>query len=564
MLVPYFTDHSITLAFGRVQFIDRAGTVSYGLDAYRESAGPGLWHEPRIAPAYEWFRGVFGVRNVIPNVGGCIFRRQLLPSHTWESATEYKVLGDWFLYGEIAGGGRIAYDPGAISYFRQHDGNTSVTNFTTDRFYVEHLRLAQALRRRFGTPDAVVRQFVDALAKVYGDVFGPERRHELPALVDIDEIFATPHTRKHILVAVYGLITGGAEVFAIHLANHLARSGHTVSILCVVDGEPGNPDIRRMLDPGIAVYSRSLVDELGPEAFLRTTGVDLVHSHTIEAEYLFFAPNGGRLAVPYVTTLHGAYELYEEAGKPVSDADLLAFLRGVDCWVYLTPKNLGHLRGLPVDQDRLVSLPNALPIAEGAFPYSRKEIGAGADDVIFGIASRAIAEKGWEEAIEALHLAQQATSRRLMLLFCGDNGPELARLAPLHRDNPNVRFFGFQPNIHGFYRLCDCCILPTRYTGESFPLTLVQAIQVGTPAIATDVGEIRAMLEAPGRSAGILLPLLADREAFVKALAAAMLEMSDDTFRSIRGKDAAAIGSGYDLANLADRYVSLYAKAGDW
>jgi glycosyltransferase involved in cell wall biosynthesis len=563
-LVPYFIDHSVTLAFGRVQFIDHAGVVSYGLDAYRESAGPGLWDEPRIAPAYEWFRGAFAVRNVIPNVGGCIFRRQLFAPHIWEEAIDYKVLGDWFLYAQIAGGGRIAYEPRAVSYFRQHDGNTSVGNFTTDRFYVEHLRLAKALRRRFGTPDEVVGKFINALSNVYADVFGPERRHELSVLVDTDEIVQTPHTHKHILVAVYGLITGGAEVFAIHLANQLSRSGHTVSMLCVVPGEPENPEVRRLLDPSIAVYDRDFVDVLGPEDFLRAIGVDLVHSHTIEAEYLFLARNGGGLAVPYVTTLHGAYELYEEAGKSVGDADLLAFLRGVDCWIYLTPKNLSHLKGLPVDQDRLVSLPNALPIEEGAFPYSREDIGAGPDDVIFGIASRAIKEKGWEEAIEALHLAQRATSRRLILLFCGDNGPELGRLAPLHRDDPNIRFFGFQPNIHGFYRLCDCCVLPTRYTGESFPLTLVQALQVGTPAIATDVGEIRSMLEQPGRSAGILLRPTPDREPFVKALAAAMLEMSDDTFRSMRGQDAAATGRSYDLTNLADRYVSIYAKAGNW
>src|SRR5262249_40876966 len=149
----------------------------------------------------------------------------------------------------------------------------------------------------------------------------------------------------------------------------------------------------------------------------------------------------------------------------VSDADLLAFLRGVDYWVYTAQKNLGHFAGLPIDKARTVFLPNALRINPDAFAYGRQDLGADADTVVFGVASRAIPEKCWDESIAALRLAQRQTHRRLMLLICGD-GPEFDRLEPLYRSDPDVKFLGFQQNIHGFYRVCDCCLLPTRYGGE--------------------------------------------------------------------------------------------------
>jgi hypothetical protein len=81
------------------------------------------------------------VNNVIPNVGGCVWRRHALPDETWCEAMTYSVLGDWFLYLNIAGGGTLAFEPEAIAYFRQHGGNTSVLATQTKRYYEEHQNL---------------------------------------------------------------------------------------------------------------------------------------------------------------------------------------------------------------------------------------------------------------------------------------------------------------------------------------------------------------------------------------------------------------------------------------
>ena len=169
LLVPYFADPSIMVAFGRVQFIDERGVESDWLDIYRESAAAGIWSDVEIAPAHDWFRGAFGVRNIIPNVGGCVFRRQLLSPEIWRRAEEFHVLGDWFLYAHLVSGGRVAFDPGAISYFRQHQSNTSVQSFSTDAYYVEHLWIGKLVRERFGTPDVTSFKFHRLLSEQYSE-----------------------------------------------------------------------------------------------------------------------------------------------------------------------------------------------------------------------------------------------------------------------------------------------------------------------------------------------------------------------------------------------------------
>ncbi|MEW6638650.1 MAG: glycosyltransferase, partial [Actinomycetota bacterium] len=167
-LVDKFKDPSVEIAFGRIQFSDRNGNLLQGLDQYREGAEPGIWKEPIVRPARRWFAGAFGVNNVIANVGGCVFRRQSLPEHVWREAEGYSILGDWFLYCHLAGGGQIAYEPSSVAYFRQHGGNTSVVAFTSTDYYEEHERLMLLLRRRWGVPDRTVEAFYEKVAWQYG------------------------------------------------------------------------------------------------------------------------------------------------------------------------------------------------------------------------------------------------------------------------------------------------------------------------------------------------------------------------------------------------------------
>ena len=83
--------------------------------------------------------------------------------------------------------------------------------------------------------------------------------------------------------------------------------------------------------------------------------------------------------------------------------------------------------------------------------------------------------------------------------------------------HPRIKFLGFHTCVHAIYRMSDVAIAPTRFSGESFPLSLIQAMQVGTPIVATDIGEIATMMTPGAERAGLLAPFSEDDEVFVAA-----------------------------------------------
>jgi glycosyltransferase involved in cell wall biosynthesis len=549
-----FVDDSVMVSFGRVQFSDKEGHLSAGLDAYREQAEPHIWGRSFSRPACEWFQGSFAVSNLIPNVGGCVFRAQELSDEVWSELLSYHIVGDWYLYAQLARGGQIAFVADAVAYFRQHEQNTSGIGARRENYYIEHERLITKLRELWGTPDDVAvrcyqnvyRQFVHASAK----------RHigSLTRIYSNDRVMRAERTSKHLLMAFLGFQLGGGELFPIYLANQLVAQGYLVSML-MLDVENENNDVRRKLDHRIPVYTCEYVAELGVNEFLTKAGVDIIHSHNAGIEYFFFNSHRFDYPIPYVVTLHGSYEV-----TSFSDELMARIVKGVSHWVYLTERNIAHLQNIPPLQRKISFIANGMPRDSREFLTSRADLGIGETDIVFALASRAIRDKGWREAVEAILSAGPSSKHPLHLLLCG-SGPEAEALALKYAAEKQIHILGFQDRINGIYRMSDVVILPTRFGGESFPLTLIQALQVGRPIIATDVGEIRRMLVQRNRSAGILLPMLDDDQLFTASLADAMLKTTNPKTRSRFARDAAIIGEEYDMYRVGARYEAIYHKA---
>lgn len=553
VLAPHFCDPSVMVAFGRIEFADESGRVVPGMDGYRESAAKGFWTKPRVASAVDWFEGALGVRNVMANVGGCLFRRQTIEQTVWREAQTYRVCGDWYLYTHLARGGRIAFDPDAVAYFRQHQANTSVKSFKRLDFYGEHARIAREMRRLRGVSDGQT-------CRMYSFVLDQFRRHfpksELASLYsafNLNEIIEQKREQTHILIGTLGFHTGGGEIFPINLANALVARGHTVSML-VIQPDKENADVRARLDSRIAIYERQLVDEVGAQKFLEEFGFDLVHTHFIGVDsYLHRAAAAAN--VPYVVTHHGSYEI-----SKISTDLLFSMLRIVDRWVYLSEKNLEPFKDLPIDRSMFVKLPNAVPVSDAPFASTRADLGIGAEDFVFALASRALKSKGWDVAIEAFDQVARQADRRVHLLLCGD-GPDFEDFKRAGGDIKGVQFLGYQREIVAFYRLADCCLLPTRFKGESYPLTLLEALQAERPIIATDVGEIGSMLEVGDQSAGILVTPHDDDTVLVASVAAAMMRMLEDSEHARYAAAARALKPRYDFDALVGRYEEVYRAA---
>ncbi len=215
---------------------------------------------------------------------------------------------------------------------------------------------------------------------------------------------------------------------------------------------------------------------------------------------------------------------------------------------------------MPLLTEKVTRFGNALPMDPLPFPKNREELNIAPDAVVFTLVARGIPEKGWAESIRAfVRLRKKHPQMKVHLLLCGE-GPTVAHSAELHIADPDITFLGFQSRICGLYRLSDCAIVPTRFGGESFPLCIIQALQTGTPVIATRIGEIDQMLAANGAEAGILIENQKNNDHFVESLENAMEQMLSAQTRKRYADVAKELGPAYNVEKLVTEYAAIYDK----
>ena len=554
-LVPKFVDRSVMLAFGRIQFCDAEGRIFSGLDNYREKAEPGIWARPITRHASEWFGGAFGRNNVIANVGGCLIRKQTLSPAIWDEARTYRICGDWYLYIQLAAGGCIAFDPRAVTYFRQHGRNTSASNFDKLYYYKEHGRILECLEKNWALPVQTREGFLAALSHSWrhhgmlatnGDFF--------VALGDFNKPLL--QRREHYVLGSLGFTLGGGELFPIFLANELVRLGRRVSLLCNNLNDI-NEEILARLDSRVPVYDGAQAKIEGPRAFLNRIGATLVHSHVINIDDLFFKNAHPLENFPYVVTLHGSHQ----GGDLNIDMLLLRMLRKVTSWVYLAERNLDIFKGAPLDYSAFEKIPNAMPADPRPFPRTRAELGIDEDTVVFTFVARGVQQKGWRAAVEGLKLLiRQLPDVKVHVLMAG-SGAKAEEVAANVEPGLPITFLGFQSCINGLYRISDVALAPTRFGGESYPLCIIQALQEGVPVIATRVGEIPAMIARDGEAAGVLIDNIRESPAFFQHVADAMAQMLDPATRARAAQIARDLRPQFDMDVMAQRYLAVYQKA---
>lgn len=555
-LVGHFRDPTVMLAFGDIQFADGQGEWCEGLDAYRERAEPGLWARPCVRPAHEWFTRGFAVVNLIANVGGSIWRRAPIRGAVWAEAARFRTMGDWYLYSEIAGTGQIAFDPRARASFRIHSANSSVRAQQRPEYYAEYMRLMGDLKSRWPVPDEALDRFVAVCRTVFDRHVAPGTDGGFGGLLDAGALRAIPCDRPHVLIVILGFSFGGGELFPINLANALKAMGSNVSVLQLMSADDRD-EVRAVLDPAIPVWHADEVARRGIGAFLAETGVSVIHSHIASAEMFFFENWGRTTDLPYVATLHGSYEAME-----IEPARVRVLARHVTHWVYTTERNLAAITRAGVPPGLIGKMANGMPVDPRSFPESRADMGISDEALVFAFVARGIRRKGWRVAVGAFERLQAAHPDREMHLLMVGEGELTDLMAERAAANPSIRLLGYRTEIHGLYRLADVALAPTRFAGESYPLCLIQAMQSGAAIIASDTGEIAAMLSQSGDTAGLLVPVVRDTAAFEDGVLAAMERVLDPGLLRRLRAGAARIGAGYAIELVAARYLDLYRRVG--
>ncbi len=554
-LVRFFINPAVKLAFARTDFVQGDPLKKiWTSEDYLAEINFDLGNQPIIRSAAELMNAGWGARNIIPNVSASIFRHPgrmaLFADLNW---LKLRMCGDWVFYMHLIRGGLVGYSPDATNFYRRHEDNTSISIHDKDVYYIEHEVTANYMVRLFKTNAQLLIAHEKVLYRHWRMKRGEHSENQFRKLFDRDKILSNAMGRSpNISIAVYALVSGGGETFPVNLANLLHDSGFSVSVLNF-GMEATNIGVRRMLRPTVPLIEPS--NSAMAADILADLDIEVVHTHHSWVDITIGMQLSRYPHIQQVITLHGMYELMNATEVKHYEKNL----EKVRELVYIADKNLSHFTEDFRASRNWTKIANTVPKQESAFQRPNWSSTDDGGDFIVCLASRAVEEKGWEEAIQAVTEANGLPGRRIKLLLVGD-GPVAERLQK--RQLPDyVQLLGFQTNVTEMFAKAHIGLLASRFKGESCPLVLIECLNAGRPMIATDIGEVGAMLTSDQGLAGVLHKLT-DWQINVRDLASIMRKLADDgeAYQKILDCVAAA-ATKFDPREMLEHYLKVYDRA---
>lgn len=336
------------------------------------------------------------------------------------------------------------------------------------------------------------------------------------------------------------LNVGGPALHVINLSKGLARRYPTVLVAGSVD--EGEADLmNRAVEQGVVLHA---VPELGRRVrpwqdavafvklvrYLRRVRPRIVHTHTAKAGTL------GRIAavvagVPVrVHTFHG--HVFHGYFGPIATRLVLAverlLARVTTRIVVISRRQADEVSEVYriCRREKLAEIPLGLELSrfrrelwEGAGKAFREELDARGRPVI-SIVGRLVPIKNHELFLEmAGRLTREGKDCVFVIVGGGPLEVSLRERAATLEIADRVRFLGWRSEVEAVYAGSDVVVLTS--LNEGTPVCLIEALAMGCPVVATEVGGVADVLEE-GRL-GRMVP-----SGDVRALARAVHELLDD------------------------------------
>lgn len=364
-----------------------------------------------------------------------------------------------------------------------------------------------------------------------------------------------------ILIACEDLRVGGVQTFVLRLAQALSgrhqvflynhyhdyiatgmvkRLAPSVEVIACQIPDPLDWTIRKAdrllykLRVNFSIRERLIASHLLQT--VKKHKIDVVHSNMFKSDLVVVKALQAS-GVPVVVTMHGDYESFlatdlgEKAGEFIHQyrRKVLRITAQARAIVYLTAKNL---RVFDVYKEAEEYRKNGLNVRKiyNGFATTpslehthicRESLGISTQALVFGMVARGIEEKGWHEAIQAFLLLIKDTSVAGHLILVGESD-YLTELKNKYRTKTNIHFVGFSDNATDWITVFDIGLLPTYYSAESLPNSVIEYLYCGKPVISTNVGEIPHMISYGNKKAGSIINLDTQNKANTEELAYAM------------------------------------------
>jgi glycosyltransferase involved in cell wall biosynthesis len=292
------------------------------------------------------------------------------------------------------------------------------------------------------------------------------------------------------------------------------------------------------------------------QAFAARTGASdvIVHLHNAWMSGVFLplpAVPGVRVGV--VATFHGVNEHFQ--GKPLR--------RALHRWMARRLIRFGaRLTSVDGQNTQLAEALFGIPraaftiIPNGITPLDSEPVARASDPgapLVVGHVGSMIPQKGWQILAEAAERVNRDGIRvRVVLAGQGPDAEAAASWAAEHAEWAEYLGHVPQPRENLMPRLDLLCLMSQ---WEGLPMSIVEAMSVGLPVIATDVGGVAEVVTH--RETGLLIPRTVD------ALAEALANLHRDRAPLARWSARARRDflDRFTLARVAERYRAVYRES---
>lgn len=320
-------------------------------------------------------------------------------------------------------------------------------------------------------------------------------------------------------------IFAGGEDYVVILAKYLQKRGHRVW----VSANPGHLLLRKCDEVGIGTVpvgytGMSRVFNVAAEVrrHLQTLSIDVIHSNAnYDRTVAGIAAAWSR--TKHVASVHSAHSIQH---------NITHWLRnrfGIDHFI----ADAEAVKNVLVAEDGVkADHVTVIPIGVENFPKddevkwrgsTRSSWGVSEQTCVLGNVARLVPFKGHRYLIEAIaEVAAVVPDVLCVIVGDGDLKSQLQQQMQTMGLEHNIRFLGFQDNLHEIYPAFDIyCHSSLEREAEAFPLAILRALASGLPVVATRVGGIGLMVEE-GKTGYLSMP------EDVHAIAESLLRVTKD------------------------------------
>jgi glycosyltransferase involved in cell wall biosynthesis len=360
-----------------------------------------------------------------------------------------------------------------------------------------------------------------------------------------------------VLQLIKGLGRGGAEQLLVSLVRYADRSRFDYEVAYVLPWKDAFvPEMREMgisatcLGSGHGIAWAARLRRL-----IREREIDLVHVHSPSVGATMRSVVGPRRPA-LVTTEHNVWERYH---RVTYWANALTFARNDHVFAVSDevresiryPRPLRMMRMPPIETlHHGIDIPSvvATPEPDGI----RAGLGVDPDAFVVGSVANFKPHKGYEYLVRvAAIVARERPDTRFVIVGHGPLQDDIRRQAQALGVNGSLVFAGFREDALQVVRSFDVFALSSIH--EGLPLALLEAMALGRPPVATQVGGVRAVIQDAVN--GFVVPARDPQ-----ALAERLIALHDDgELRRRLGAAAAERAASFDVSWSIRRIEEIYA-----